>query len=58
MSELLSGFYLLLQNSIGFAILPLMKQVKEGLLSEISKGPFDPHKVFILAKPGNQAKRT
>ncbi|HSX37820.1 MAG TPA: helix-turn-helix domain-containing protein [Chlamydiales bacterium] len=29
-----------------------LKQLsKEGLLIEISKGPFDPHKVFVLAKP-------
>jgi predicted HTH transcriptional regulator len=36
-----------------------LKQLcKEGLLIEISKGPFDPYKVFILAKPGNQAERT
>ena len=36
-----------------------LKQLcKEGLLIEISKGPFDPYKVFVLAKPGNQTKRT
>jgi predicted HTH transcriptional regulator len=36
-----------------------LKQLcKEGLLIEISKGPFDPYKVFVLAKPRNQAKRT
>jgi len=36
-----------------------LKQLcEEGLLVEISKGPFDPYKVFILAKPGNQVERT
>jgi ATP-dependent DNA helicase RecG len=31
-----------------------LKQLcKEGLLIEISKGPFDPYKVFVLAKPGS-----
>lgn len=34
-----------------------LKQLcKEGLLVEISKGPFDPYKVFILAEPGKQPK--
>jgi hypothetical protein len=30
--------------------------MQEGLLVEISKGPFDPYKVFILAEPGRQSK--
>ena len=31
-----------------------LKQLcEEGLLVEISKGPFDPYKVFVLAKPGS-----
>ncbi len=31
---------------------------QEGLLIEISSGPFDPYKVFVLAKPGNKAEKT
>ena len=31
---------------------------QEGLLIEISRGPFDPYKVFVLAKPGNKAEKT
>lgn len=31
-----------------------LKQLcKEGLLVEVSKGPFDPYKIYILAKPGS-----
>lgn len=30
---------------------------REGLLIEISRGPFDPYKVFVLAKPGNKAEK-
>jgi ATP-dependent DNA helicase RecG len=29
---------------------------QEGLLTEVSKGPFDPHKAFILSKPGSSIK--
>jgi len=31
---------------------------QEGLLVELSKGPFDPYKVFILPKPGSSIERT
>ncbi len=30
----------------------------EGLLTEVSRGPFDPYKVFVLTKPGNKIEKT
>lgn len=36
----------------------LKKMCQEGLLVELSTGSFDPYKIFILAEPGNQPRRT
>lgn len=36
----------------------LKKMCQEGLLVELSTGPFDPYKTFILAEPGNQPRKT
>lgn len=36
----------------------LKKMCQEGLLVELSTGPFDPYKTFILAEPRNQPRRT
>ena len=36
----------------------LKKMCQEGLLVELSTGPFDPYKTFILAEPRNQPRKT
>lgn len=36
----------------------LKKMCQEGLLVELSTGPFDPYKIFILAEPRNQPRKT
>ncbi len=36
----------------------LKKMCQEGLLVELSTGPFDPYKTFILTEPGNQPRKT
>gem|GEM_PF-2999704 len=36
----------------------LKKMCLEGLLVELSTGPFDPYKTFILAEPRNKPRKT
>jgi len=36
----------------------LKKMCQEGLLVELSTGPFDPYKIFILSEPENQPRKT